>query len=301
MILMYHRIAEEALDPWSLAVSPSHFEGQVRWLSENRSVLSLRAFASMFIDETLPPDAIAITFDDGYACAAEVAVPMLDAAGVPATIFVPVELIERGEPFWWDELLSIVLQHSGSSLSVSGTSFRLGKRTSDDAKWAAGKPPKTARQRAYREMWTALRALPASELDQVMTKLRRQCSVDASGLPRPMTTEQVRALEGTQIEIGSHGLTHPWLSDADRSEKARQIFGSVERCAKLTGAPPASFSYPFGGHDKESEELVAQAGFLCACTSGARPVTPGCSLFTLPRVAAPNGDARQLARALNGA
>lgn len=298
---MYHRIAEETLDPWSLAVSPKYFEDQVRWLAENRSIVSLRAFAGMYIDGTLPLDAVALTFDDGYACAAEVAAPILDAAALPATIFIPVELVERGKPFWWDELLSIVLLHSGTSLSLNGADFGIGNRTADDARWPAGKPPKTARQHGYRQIWSVLRGLRASELDRAMSELRRQCSVDASELPRPMSSEQVRALAGTRIDIGSHALTHPWLSGAESNDKAREIFESVDRCASLTGVLPATFSYPYGGHDEESEKLVAQAGFLCACTSVARAVRPGCSLFALPRIAAPNGHARQLARALNGA
>lgn len=102
-ILMYHRIAHESFDPWALAVNPQNFARQLEWLSQDRVVLRLPEFAARHRDGSLPAEAVALTFDDGYACAAEVAAPLLEKFGLPATIFLPVDLIEAGALFWWDE------------------------------------------------------------------------------------------------------------------------------------------------------------------------------------------------------
>jgi peptidoglycan/xylan/chitin deacetylase (PgdA/CDA1 family) len=70
-ILMYHRIAEEPFDPWGLSVTPANFRDQLAWLAQNRTVLPLGEFAALHRAGTLPAEAIAVTLDDGYACASQ--------------------------------------------------------------------------------------------------------------------------------------------------------------------------------------------------------------------------------------
>src|SRR5690349_5856170 len=76
-ILMYHRIASETFDPWRLAVQPEAFAEQLAWLARHRTVLRLGEFAAFHRRGKLPRTAVALTFDDGYGCTAEVAAPML--------------------------------------------------------------------------------------------------------------------------------------------------------------------------------------------------------------------------------
>ena len=82
-ILMYHRIADESFDPWGLAVSPENFADQIDWLKQNRTILSLPDFVELHRQGQLPRNATALTFDDGYACNADVAVPLLEKLGIP--------------------------------------------------------------------------------------------------------------------------------------------------------------------------------------------------------------------------
>ena len=65
-ILMYHRVNEPGYDPWELAAG---LEG------------------GEYDRGDLPRDAVAITFDDGYACNGLNAAPLLAAHGLPATVF----------------------------------------------------------------------------------------------------------------------------------------------------------------------------------------------------------------------
>jgi peptidoglycan/xylan/chitin deacetylase (PgdA/CDA1 family) len=106
-ILMYHRIAEAEFDPFNLAVSPDQFERQLARL-RRKKVLPLREFATLQVQKRLPRNAVAITFDDGYACNALVAAPMLESFGYPATFFVVSDAIERAEEFWWDQLEVVI-------------------------------------------------------------------------------------------------------------------------------------------------------------------------------------------------
>jgi len=297
-ILMYHRIAEDPFDPWSTAVTPAHFAEQLAWLISYRSVLSLPEFAAGHLKGSLPPNAIALTFDDGYSCNAEVAAPLLERFRAPATIFLPVERIEQGGQFWWDELADIVFEHEGP-LKMGNVEVSLGEKQVADRQWKPGSPPRTPRQRAYHDVQRRLVTQKPAQLEGSMAELRRQARHhDAVGSKRPMTPKQVRQVASELIAFGSHSLTHPWLTSLDAAEQAHEIHGSLERCRALTGQRPAAFAYPFGAFDEESERLAAKAGYDCACSTENAAVDASSRSFALPRVLVGNWGARTLARAL---
>jgi len=119
VILMYHRIANEAVDPWRLAVSPARFEEQLKVLRRTRHPLTLVDFVRRFKDGSLPAHAVALTFDDGYADNLLAAKPRLAAADVPATVFLATGYIDRPEEFWWDELARLLSTNMDRKVSLS--------------------------------------------------------------------------------------------------------------------------------------------------------------------------------------
>jgi hypothetical protein len=66
VILMYHRVAEPACDPWNLAVSLDNFDQQMQVLRRNRRPLPMRQLVEGLRVGDLPERAVAVTFDDGY-------------------------------------------------------------------------------------------------------------------------------------------------------------------------------------------------------------------------------------------
>ncbi len=299
---MYHRIAEAAFDPWGLSVSRAHFTDQLRWLSAARTVLSLIEFGARHARGELPRDAVAVTFDDAYSCTAELAAPMLEAARLSATIFLPAELIERGQPFWWDELASVVLNHDADGLELDGKPINLGLKQQDDRRWRPGAPPSTPRQAGFQRLWAALRERTPTQLEFAMNQLRAQSGARSDGdRAHPMSPAQVRAIASDRITFGSHALTHPWLTALDRTTKAREIEGSVERCEALSGYRPQAFAYPYGNFDSESEALVEKAGYAMACATGGAAVTSRSRQFAMPRLQVGDYNAEQLSKVLSAA
>jgi peptidoglycan/xylan/chitin deacetylase (PgdA/CDA1 family) len=294
---MYHRIAVERFDPWGLAVRPDVFAEQLKWLRQRRCVIPLVQFAALAREGRLPPDALAITFDDGYACNAEVAAPLLARSGLPATIFLPAALIERGREFWWDELERIVLQHRDPVLRLGNMTVPLGERDPQDRLWSPGRPPRTERQRAYQQIWAQLRTRTPAAIERALDEFLKLSSPDERprSSHRPMTPEQAKRLERSGIHVGSHTLGHPSLPALERADKEREIVDSVEACVSVAGVRPRSFAYPYGDHDNEAEELVEQAGFECACTTEPSTVSGASRRFALPRVQVGNWTPRQLA------
>lgn len=299
-ILIYHRIAEETFDPWGSAVTPARFRVHLAWLAQNRTVLRLQDFADLHRRRVLPPDAIAVTLDDGYACNCAIAAPLLEEFQVPATMFLPVNFIMSGKPFWWDELEEIVLEHDGSGLTINDQTVALGPKRPSDREWMPWSAPGTPRQVAYHDIHVRLARMRPDHLTSSMELLRDQArpTNGAAPMKRPMTAAEVRQAAGRFVEFGSHSLNHPWLPNLDPTRQRHEICDSVEQCRALTGSRPSAFAYPFGMFDEKSEHLVEEAGFDCACATRDLAVSRGSSTFALPRLQAGNWDVAELEQAL---
>jgi peptidoglycan/xylan/chitin deacetylase (PgdA/CDA1 family) len=303
-ILMYHRIACEPFDPWGLAVSPTRFEQQLDWLAAQRMVLPLADFADRLRKRSLPNDAIAITFDDGYACSAQVAAPLLSARKLSATVFLCPDLLDRPEECWWDDLERIVLDHAGDTLvldvGVCPETFWLGARCYADRYWPADAPPATPRQSAFIAIWSRLRPLEPQPQRQAIERLRARAGVATAPRDshRLMTRGEILATRARGLMIGAHSLSHTALGERSTADQAREIMESRARCAEITGSAPVCFAYPYGDLNNDSVRLVEKAGYSCACTTESASVGPRTPLYKLPRVRVGNWNGPELGLAL---
>jgi peptidoglycan/xylan/chitin deacetylase (PgdA/CDA1 family) len=312
LILMYHRVAAVRLDPWDLAVHPDAFAAHLAVLRASRRPLALSEFVERARRGTLPRDAVAVTFDDGYADTLRQAQPRLAAAGVPATLFLATSFVGQRVEYWWDELArSILARNDGLAevVTIGGVECRLELAPVDDAatdsaSWRASDPPRTARERLYYALWQRLRTLPAAERDAAMGTLRAVLRAPAPHPDDlPLTAAEVRELAGDSLfEIGGHTATHPVLPALTAAERRRDILEGKRACERLTGRPAIGFAYPHGANDAASRATVAECGFRWACTTQAGPVSaPAPDWYRLPRVAIVDGNAAAFAQALEGA
>lgn len=68
------------------------------------------------------------------------------------------------------------------------------------------------------------------------------------------------------FEIGAHTLTHPRLTQLDKSAASKEITDSKAYLEDVTGHEVNSFCYPYGLFNSEHVEIVRQAGFRYART-----------------------------------
>lgn len=301
LILMYHRIAEDPIDYWGLAVSPSRFDEQLSVLRRTRQPLPLAEFAERLADNTLPPDAVALTFDDGYVDNLTAALPRLAAADVPATIFLATAYLDSNEPFWWDDLVRLIMfedRRQTFEFAINGQStvfdFAGDPPANDDGTTVLRSLKK--RTDVLEAVYHPLRRLDMAERRVAMAELRTILTPggDASDPARPMTSAEVRTLAADGlVTIGAHTATHPLLPILDGPARKSEIAGSKTACEALVEAPVTTFAYPFGEFDAEAREAVKEAGFAVACSTRRAPVTAADDILALPRVYIPdlNGDA----------
>ena len=90
-VLLYHTISDDP-PPWiaHLAVTPRDFRAQLDAIVESgrTPVTAAQVVAARRGGAPLPPEAVAITFDDGFRDFATVAQPALAARGLPSALFV---------------------------------------------------------------------------------------------------------------------------------------------------------------------------------------------------------------------
>lgn len=305
LILMYHRVASPAVDPWSLAVHPDRFEAHLQLLRSQRTPLTVSGMVRRLDEGTLPDNAVAVSFDDGYADNLLEARPRLAAADVPATLFLAAGSIGQPREFWWDEVARAILGRRDAldcEVMVDGHPCRITFPSGDDDPvWRAWQEPRTGRQRAYVELWSRLRAAGAAERESAMMNFRTVCRTPPPGpADLPMTVNEVEQIaRGGLFEIGGHTLTHPVLPLLEPGRRRREILDGKKRCEELARHPIAGFAYPHGAVDDDSRAAVRDSGFSWACTTAAGFITASCDRFALPRLFVQDWDVQAFERALS--
>jgi peptidoglycan/xylan/chitin deacetylase (PgdA/CDA1 family) len=85
------------------------------------------------------------------------------------------------------------------------------------------------------------------------------------GRPRVPLQHARRFLEGGTV--GAHARTHPDLTSLSPSEANQEISGSKTDLETALGTPVSLFAYPYGRYDDRVRQLVADAGYLAACST----------------------------------
>lgn len=103
LIICYHCIKD---DPWPhlRPAKVADFENQMQYLSKMYNPISLERIAQCIQNGTsLPPKAVAVTFDDGYQDNYKNAYPIIKKYNIPATIFLTTGFIGTGKIPAWDK------------------------------------------------------------------------------------------------------------------------------------------------------------------------------------------------------
>jgi peptidoglycan/xylan/chitin deacetylase (PgdA/CDA1 family) len=107
-----------------------------------------------------------------------------------------------------------------------------------------------------------------------------------------MTWQQLAELQHTGLfTIESHTYWHPNFKvehrrlapDAYHEFTTRQMCRSRSVLEQHTGTAPSLLAWPFGVYEDEAIEIARKCGYTAAFTLGARGVTQGANLMTLPR------------------
>ena len=273
-ILIYHRVLAQKDPLFPGEVDRIEFDQQIGWLRSCFNILPLHEAIEHARCGTLPPRAACITFDDGYADNAEVALPVLQQHQVPATFFVATGFLNGGR-MWNDTLIELVRYAPGPLLDAS--SIGLGTHAIDTVE---------ERRAAIGALIKALKYLP---LEQRLEQVERLADATRIELPGNlmMTSVQVLQLHQAGMDIGGHTVNHPILAKIPAAVARAEMAEGKLALEDMTGAPVRLFAYPNGkpGEDYLAEHvaMAKELKFDGAVSTAWGASRNGHDLFQLPR------------------
>jgi peptidoglycan/xylan/chitin deacetylase (PgdA/CDA1 family) len=241
-ILCYHGVCEDhvANQRWvpECFVTESAFERQLRYLTSRTRVLPLSEALDRLWNGSIPKRAVSVTFDDGYANNLQLAYPLLNRYGVPATIFLSTSYIESGEFFLF--LKSALFKHlkRGHTVAAAPASYKT-------------TPIDDVRRDALR-WWPEVRA----SLNDVQLQTLR-----------PLSIADVKSANTSLLEFGAHSHTHCILKNETPERRRQEILTSIRKVEEWTSKPVRVFAYPngeLGDFGEVDKEALREAGILAA-------------------------------------
>jgi len=262
LILMYHRVipgAEAAatfVQP-GMYVTPETFERHLRFLTAHFEVLSFADLLTKWASQQWDSGTryCTITFDDGWLDNFTCAYPLLRAHGVPATIFLPTDLVGTDEWLWSDRLGALLRQR--------------GDGTPDD--WDA----------CIEHAKTLTDAARANVLDGLEAVTGGLCP----GQRRLIDWTQVREMSRHGISFASHTRTHVNLTRLTGAALESELHGPLETLREQRVNHVPVLAYPNGDHTDAVVAATRAAGYTAAVTTspGHESRRPA-DLFRLKRI-----------------
>ncbi len=276
-IAIFHRVLAEPDPIFPDELDRAGFDRVCAWLAAWFEVLPLDEAVRRLVRGELPPRALAITFDDGYADNHDVALPVLRAHGLPATFFIATGYLDGGR-MWNDTVVESVRRCAAGELDLRGLELPLPDAFRLDSA--------AARRAAIDALLLATKYLPPAERLAAVGRIAERAG---AALPSTlmMSSAQVRAMADAGMQIGAHTVSHPILARLDDGQALDEMVRSKARLEELLARPVTLFAYPNGrpGRDYLPRDvaLAQQAGFVAAVSTSPGAARRGDDPFQLPR------------------
>lgn len=260
-VIMFHRVLDPG-DPRWASCDPDYtlaadlFARCLEFFGRHFNVVgAAQVLAARRGGAPLPPRALLITFDDGWADNVEFALPRLQAAGMPGLLFVVADAIDRRRPFYQEQLVS---------------AWRLGRLATAELQQAlvaegqAAAPAPANDNASLRRLIGELESMPRAARERVLAALDPR--LDDGHRSMVAGAELATLLHGG-VDIGLHGKTHEPLPRVDDLDA--ELGGArAQVAARLpAAAAPSTMSFPHGRYDADIARRAQAAGYELVFTS----------------------------------
>ena len=262
LILCYHGVSladEHEWDP-ELWITEARLRARLTILRETGcEILRLDDALRRCAGRTLPPRAVALTFDDGFADFAIRAVPVLREFDMPATVYLTTYYCGRRVPI--------------PNLAVPYLVWHARRRGVDLSAFL---------QRSAIDLTTASSAEKEALVREMADRsgLGYECLLN-SRLFQIMSPAEVAALPPALIDVELH--THRHRTPDDPVLLSREIVENREHIARLGHRMPTHFCYPSGRYRVHMLPVLRQQGIHSATTCSPGYVTAGIDTLMTPR------------------
>jgi peptidoglycan/xylan/chitin deacetylase (PgdA/CDA1 family) len=259
LVLAWHNVDPTWCFPAGRGAGVRGLERQLAFLGRRCNVVPLGdALGALDRGASLPPRAVALTFDDGYRDQLKLAAPMLARLGLPATFFLVPGLLDGTARAWWELLAWIFTRSTRDSVVWEGRTLGLhdsGERRSSLA--------------------TALEELKRRDQagrDAAVDELLDGCAPDGKLEEQAafLDWDGARELIRRGFTVASHSLNHVILAEESAPTQERDLALSRRRLERELDLPVELLAYPNGKQPDYSEATIAaarSAGYSHAVTT----------------------------------
>jgi peptidoglycan/xylan/chitin deacetylase (PgdA/CDA1 family) len=269
LVLGYHRVvptyapdATSTLCPMQIDVRM--LEAQIDWVGRHYRFVSLDELQAA-ADSGTAANLAAVTVDDGYRDAYEVAFPLFARKGIPAAFFVMSGLVGTREVPIFDRLY---FQLARARTSTNGWAGALSRAL--DGLPLAPLPAAQLRNsaNAYDALQLLLKNVRHEDLRPMLTTLEagHPMPEDTAESLRSVDWSMLSAMDAAGMTIGSHTCRHVFLNRESSATVAQELSISKRQIEVHLRKRIRHFAYPAGEFTRASARAVAAAGYDLAYT-----------------------------------
>ena len=277
--LCYHKVSDDNIDFNNTHVSISNFDSQMRLLKTHYEIVSLE-----YYDEAVRmsgPEAVAVSFDDGYADVFNNALPILEKYKIPATVFITTGDIDSRFANFSERIIEAILtpRNYKDYFELDDENIRCRWSTRDF----------NERLELYRSLGQFFRHLSAQERKKYEQYLYEWAGVqdEQAKSKRSLKMEELKKLaESPYITIGSHSVNHVSLKWISEEQQKYELDESKCFLENAINRRIDMFAYPWGSRDdytNDSKEMIKAAGYKYAFTTSNCRIEENFDRYELPR------------------
>ena len=285
-ILLFHGISSTSsygIENYSKKHLPlDDFRTEIIALKNQSNIIPLRELVSLLKSQkSLPPNSVAITFDDSFKSIYTCAFPLLKQYDLPATFFITTGFVETSRYYWVD-----LVEHSINLTSKSNLTLPL---NGHDVTFPICSPEEKIW--AVTTVKRLLKKLLPLERDQALAELQEQTNVNSKeNVPNysHLSWDDVLSLDSPpQFEVGGHSVNHEILSYLSQPALHFEVWECKRHLEEHLNHHINLFAYPEGQQDHFNEEVIRElksAGITICPTAIPGVNYPGTDPFHLKRI-----------------
>lgn len=273
-IIMYHFVRElrNSRYPEIKGLETLDFIGQIEYILRFYNVISMEELlAAASSGGWLPPNALLLTFDDGYADHYMSVFPILDKYGLQGSFFPPARAVLEHKVLDVNKIHFVLATVEDKAKIVRFIESEINENTSAYGLDAPGTyyeklaiPNRYDTAEVVYIKRVLQKGLPEELRARIVDKLFAEFVTRdeaAFACELYMNVEQIKCMRRDGMFIGSHGYDHYWLNTLSRQEQEREIDRSLDFLGSL-GCSLESWvmCYPYGGYNDSLLSVLAERG-----------------------------------------
>ena len=299
-IVMYHFVRElrHSRYPAIKGLDTERFVGQMAYIRKHYTVVRMEDVIAATRDRTveLPPRALLLTFDDGYADHFQNVYPLLDRYRLQGSFFPPARAIQERRVLDVNKIHFVLAAATDVSRLVEALEAHLESSRGEHAL----EPVAIYRERyAHANRWDTAeviyikrmlqKGLPETLRAEIITALFQEfVATDETAFADElyMSLEQLQCMQRHGMHIGSHSYEHAWLDTLDPSAQEREVRASLDFLRGI-GADLDHWTmcYPYGAYDASLLSTLKRLGCSVGLTTDVRVADLEVdAALTLPRI-----------------